>query len=112
LIEGQPLPGGGASGFVSPGINNFIGEQFSLTDSGEMSMHIQNVIGAANLSRLVIAGPGGVLRELATTDEKAKGTGSTFGGLFNSVATNSTGHFFFSVLLVDGPTKYGVFWDQ
>lgn len=111
LIEGQTLPGGGAAGVVSPGLNNFIGEQFSLTDS-EICMHIVNVTGAPNLNRLVIANAAGVLRELATTGDKAQGTGSSFGGVFNSVATNSTGHFFFSALLVEGPAKYGVFWDK
>jgi hypothetical protein len=111
LIEGQALPGGGAAGVLSPGLNNFIGEQFSLTDF-EMSMSFVNVTGAPNLSRLVIANAAGVLRELATTGDKAKGTGSTFSGLFNSVATNSTGHFFFSALMVDGQAKYGIFWDK
>jgi hypothetical protein len=112
LIEGQALPGGGAAGFVSPGINNFIGEHFLLNDSGEMSMKVLEITGAQNLSRLVIAGAGGVLRELAITGDKAKGTGSSFGGLLGSTGANSTGHFFFSAFLVDGPAKYGIFWDE
>jgi hypothetical protein len=111
LIEGEALPGGGAAGFLSPGINNFIGEQFSLTDSGEMSIFLNNITGAPSLGRYVIASASGVLREFAATDDDAQGTGSSFGALFQSVGTNSTGRFFFMAILVGGPEKSGVFWD-
>lgn len=112
LVEGQSLPGGGAAGFILPGINNFIGEDFTLTDSGQMSIFVGNVTGAASGSRQVIASPSGVLSEFVTSDEKATGTGSLFGALFQSVAVNSDGRFFVSAILVDGPAKWGIFTDR
>jgi hypothetical protein len=112
LLEGQPLPGGGTAGFLSPGLNNFIGETFALTDAGELCMHIINVTGAPTLSRQVIADANGVLREFVTTGDKAKGTGSSLGFVFASTGSNSNGAFFASVLLVDGPARSGILWDR
>jgi hypothetical protein len=112
LIEGQSLPGGGAVGFLSPGLNNFIGEVFSLTDAGELCMHVINVSGAPNLSRQVIAGADGVLRDFVNTGDKAKGTGSSFGVLFTSTGTNSSGMFLVSAILVEGSATHGIFQDR
>jgi hypothetical protein len=111
LIEGQPLPGGGTVGFLSPALN-FIGEQFALTESGEMSIFVFNVSGAPNLQGHVIADSAGVLRKFVTVGKKAHGTGSEFGIIFNAVTTNSTGRFFFSAILVNGLARWGVFADK
>ena len=111
LIEGQPLPGGGTVGPLTPALN-FIGEPFALTESGEMSIFVFNVSGAPNLQGHVIADSAGVLREFVTVGEKARGTGSDFGITFQAVATNSTGQFFFSAILVNGRAKWGVFADK
>lgn len=108
LVEGQALPGGGTAGIVIPGVNNFIGETFSLTDSGQMSVFVANISG---IPRQVIVSPTGVLSEFITPDQPASGTGSRFGAVFSSVATNSAGQFFVSAVLVEGPAKYGIFWD-
>jgi hypothetical protein len=108
LIEGQSLPGGGTAGFLIPGLNNFIGENFSLTDSGHMSMFVSNESGNGQ----VIADPAGVLSEFITVGEKAAGTGSLFAAAFQSVAINSAGRFFVSAMLVGGPTKWGIFTDK
>ena len=111
LIEGQSLPGGGTAGPLTPALN-FIGEPFALTESGEMSIFVFNVSGAPNLQGHVIADSAGVLREFVTVGEKARGTGSDFGITFQAVATNSTGRFFFSAILVNGRAKWGVFADK
>jgi hypothetical protein len=111
LIEGQPLPGGGTVGPLTPALN-FIGEPFALTESGEMSIFVFNVSGAPNLQGHVIADSAGVLREFVTVGKKAQGTGSDFGITFQAVATNSTGRFFFSAILVNGRAKWGVFADK
>jgi hypothetical protein len=111
LIEGQPLPGGGTVGPLTPALN-FIGEPFALTESGEMSIFVFNVSGAPNLPGHVIADPAGVLREFVTVGKKAQGTGSDFGITLQAVATNSTGRFFFSAILVNGQTRWGVFADK
>jgi len=66
-------------------------EEFSLTDVGDMSIHVANITGAPNLARQVIANASGTLREFAAVDQNAQGTGSLFAGLFQSVAANSTG---------------------
>jgi hypothetical protein len=111
LIEGQPLPGGGTVGPLTPALN-FIGEPFALTESGEMSIFVFNVSGAPNLLGHVIANSAGVLREFVTVGKKAQGTGSDFGITFQAVATNSTGRFFFSAILVNGQARWGVFADK
>jgi hypothetical protein len=111
LIEGQPLPGGGTVGPLTPALN-FIGEPFALTESGEMSIFVFNVSGAPNLQGHVIANSAGVLREFVTVGKKAQGTGSDFGITFQAVATNSTGQFFFSAILVNGQARWGVFADK
>jgi hypothetical protein len=111
LIEGQPLPGGGTVGPLTPALN-FIGEPFALTESGEMSIFVFNVSGAPNLQGHVIADSAGVLRKFVTVGKKAQGTGSEFGIIFDAVTTNSTGRFFFSAILVNGPARWGVFADK
>ena len=84
-------------------------EGFSLTDAGEMSIHVANITDAL---RQVIANASGTLREFAAVDQNAQGTGSLLAGLFQPVAANSTGDFFLMALLVDGPSKYGIFRDK
>lgn len=111
LIEGQSLPDGGTVGPLTPALN-FIGEQFALTESGEMSIFVLNASSAPNLQRHVIADSAGVLREFVAVGKKAQGTGSEFGSIFNAVATNSTGRFFFSAILVNGQARWGVFADR
>jgi hypothetical protein len=111
LIEGQLLPGGGTVGPLTPALN-FIGEPFALTESGEMSIFVFNVSGAPNLQGHIIANSAGVLREFVTVGKKAQGTGSDFGITFQAVATNSTGRFFFSAILVNGQARWGVFADK
>jgi hypothetical protein len=111
LVQGQTLPGGGAAGYLSPGLNNFIGERFTLADSGELEIDVENVVGAPNLPRHVIASSSGVLRAFAATGDPAAGTSSQYGLLFQSVGVNSSGRFFFTAILVEGPAKWGIFWD-
>ncbi len=106
------MPGGGASGFVTPGVNNFIGEIFTLADSGEMSMFVGNIAGVLNLPRQVIANGAGVLREFITPNDKAQGTGSLIGAGLQSTAVNSKGRFFDTAILVEGPSKWGIFTDK
>ena len=111
LVEGQSLPGGSVATFLTPGINNFIGEPFALTDSGEMCMNVSALSGVTNRFRLVIADSGGALRQFITPGEKAEGTGSTVSGFIQAVNTNSEGRFFVTVVMVEGPSRYGIFWN-
>ncbi|MCA1636421.1 MAG: hypothetical protein LC802_22705, partial [Acidobacteria bacterium] len=112
LLEGQPLPGGGTAGAVVAGGNNFIGDFFTLADSGEVGVAVLNVNGAPNLTRIVIAAPDGTLRLFAMTDESAHGTGSLFSGFMNPIVANSAGEFFFNGALVGGPARWGIFSEK
>jgi len=110
LVEGQALPGGGTSGVIVSAFN-INQETFRLTNAGTMSLYVDQVNGAPNLPRHVIASNTGVLREFVSTGQIARGTNSLFGDVTFPVATNSNGKFFFTALLVAGPAQSGVFWD-
>jgi hypothetical protein len=112
LLEGQALPIDGTAGLITPGLNNFIGESIALSDTGELAITVFTVIGAPDLTRIVLADAGGTLSELVRMGEKVQGAGSFVGRPFQSIAVNSKGRFFFLVALVDGPTRWGIFSDR
>lgn len=112
LVEGQALPGGGTAGIITPSTVNFVGDSIALADSGELAITVFIVNGAPNITRIIIAGQNGALRELVRAGETATGTGSSFGRPFQSIATNSAGSFFFLASLVEGPANSGIFTDK
>lgn len=104
LISGQALPGGGAVTAVAAGAG-----WLALAESGALAMWAPNLDGAPNLSRFVIADPAGTLRAFAASGQPASGSLSSFGRLFPRLSVNSNGVFTFGCMLVDGPSKAGVF---
>ncbi len=111
LLEGQSLPGGGASGPVASFPGALTGQAFALNDTGEMSMNVVNLIGTPNLPRLILANATGTLSLFVAPGDKAQGTGSDFGSLFQNVVANPNGRFVGTAILVDGPAKWVTFID-
>jgi hypothetical protein len=107
LMEGDPLPGGGAAGPV--GYGGVGPGALALSESGELAMVVPNVTGVPSFRRYVIADAAGTLRELASVNTIAPGTGGgTFLGLY-SLKANPSGQFVFFGWLDGKHTTSGVF---
>ena len=111
LVQGQLLPGGGYAGVLNPAINNFIGDNTSLAESGEISTLVFDVTGAPNLPRKIIADTAGIWRQFLAVGEKAPGVGGYISSVFQSSGHNSTGNFFSTVQISEGSVKMAIYWN-
>ena len=91
LIEGQSLPDGDTVLSINTSVNVVVGENFSLTDSGQLSMFFT---GGSNLNRSYIADQNGALRPFVVIGQQPLDTSGAFVGIFQDVTTNTSGRFF------------------
>ncbi len=110
LLQGQELPWGGTASYTGVGIN-YMGETFALADSGELCIWARDLAPGSGGGHMVIADANGVLRKFIDNYDRAEGTGSYFGGIIQAMSVNSSGRFFMNAALVDGPTKWAIFWN-